>query len=202
MPVAERHSIVSAIDRWVLTHSLEAITAHEFVDEIRFCINISAHSLGDERFLEFVLHELNYRGVDPGITYFEISETATVANFDKAQKFISVLRGRGCGFVLDNFGSGLSSFAYLRNFPVDFIKIDGQFVQEMTQDPTQRALVEAINHVGHVMQIRTIAEAIESEESLQLIRQMKVDYAQGDGIAKPMPLDEIVRQRSSRSTVA
>jgi diguanylate cyclase (GGDEF)-like protein/PAS domain S-box-containing protein len=202
MPVAERHSIVSAIDRWVLTHSLEAVTGRDLVDDVRFCINISAHSLSDDRFLEFVLHELSYRGVDPRSIYFEISETATVANFDKAQKFISVLRSRGCGFVLDNFGSGLSSFAYLRNFPVDFIKIDGQFVQNLTKDPTQRALVESINHVGHVMQIRTIAEAIESQESLQVIRQMKVDYAQGDGISQPVSLDEVVRQRSSRSTVA
>ncbi|MGB5688988.1 MAG: EAL domain-containing protein, partial [Woeseiaceae bacterium] len=202
MPVAERHSIVSAIDRWVLTHSLEAVTARDLVDGVRFSINISAHSLSDDRFLEFVLHELSYRGVDPRIIYFEISETATVSNFDSAQKFISVLRDRGCGFVLDNFGSGLSSFAYLRNFPVDFIKIDGQFVQDLTKDPTQRALVESINHVGHVMQIRTIAEAIEDQESLRVVRQMKVDYAQGNGISRPVSLDDVVHQRSSRSTVA
>lgn len=202
MPVAERHSIVSAIDRWVLTHSLETITEHDLEDALRFSINISAHSLSDDRFLEFVLHELSYRGVDPRRLYFEISETATVANFDRAQKFISVLKGRGCGFILDNFGTGLSSFAYLRNFPVDFIKIDGQFVRDLTKDATQRALVESINHVGHVMQIRTIADSVESAHSLQIVRQMNVDYAQGPGIALPEPLTDTLFRRSSRSASA
>ena len=201
IPVAERHRIVSAIDRWVLTHSLEAIAQGQSESSTLFCINISGHSLGDDRFLEFVLHELSYRGVDPKNIYFEITETATVANFDKARRFISVLRGRGCGFVLDDFGTGLSSFAYLRNFPVDFIKIDGQFVQGLTKDPTQRALVESINHVGHVMQIKTIAEAVESPEILEAVREMHVDYAQGFGIARPAPLDDLLRIKKTESSI-
>ena len=202
IPVAERHGIVSAIDRWVLTRSLAAIAENSGHDEINFCLNISAHSLTDDRFLEFVLHELGNRDIEPGNIYFEITETATVANLDKAQRFISVLKGQGCGFVLDNFGSGLSSFAYLRSFPVDFIKIDGQFAQGLTTDPTQRALVESINHVGHVMQIKTIAAAVESREALQAVRDMKVDYAQGDGISPPVPLDKLLHTPASRSTVA
>jgi EAL domain-containing protein (putative c-di-GMP-specific phosphodiesterase class I) len=105
---------------------------------------------------------------------------------------MSVLKGRGCRFVLDDFGSGLSSFSYRRNFPVDFIKIDGQFVRGIARDPIQRALVESINHVGHVMQMKTIAEWVEDDEILALTRLMNVDYVQGFGIARPRPLTRIL----------
>ena len=192
IPVAEQHRIVSAVDRWVLTHSFTMLADPTVAGSPRCCLNISGHSLGDDRFLEFVLHELSYRGVEPRNVLFEITETATVANFEKAQRFISVLRDRGCGFVLDDFGSGLSSFAYLRNFPVDFIKIDGQFVRGLTQDSTQKALVESINHVGHVMQIKTIAESVEDTPTLEALREMKVDFAQGHEIAHPLPLQEVL----------
>ena len=203
IPVAERHRIVSAIDRWVLTQTLESVagaSSDSGGNSEIFAVNISGQSLADDRFLEFVLHELSYRGVEPGRVCFEITETATVANFDRAQRFISVLKERGCRFVLDDFGSGLSSFAYLRNFPVDFIKIDGQFVQGMTKDPTQKALVESINHVGHVMQIKTIAEAIEDDATLEAVRLMDVDYAQGHGIAMPVPLAQILELGQSKTS--
>lgn len=195
IPIAERHRIVAAIDRLVLTRTLETIAEHRRRrpdDTTLFSINVSGQSLSHDRFLEFVLHELSYRGVEPAQICFEITETATITNFKEAQRFISVLKGRGCGFVLDDFGSGLSSFAYLRNFPVDFIKIDGQFVQGIAKDPTQRALVESINHVGHVMQIKTIAEAVEDADSLQAVRAMRVDYAQGHGVSREQPLDELL----------
>ncbi len=194
IPVAERHRIVSAIDRWVLTHCFTMLADASTPTLPRCCVNISGHSLGDDRFLEFVLHELSYRGAEPRNLFFEITETATVTNFEKAQRFISVLRDRGCGFVLDDFGSGLSSFAYLRNFPVDYIKIDGQFVRGLCRDSTQRALVESINHVGHVMQIRTIAESVEDADTLTALREMKVDCVQGHHIAHPVPLAELLGQ--------
>ncbi len=200
LPVAERHSIVSAIDRWVLTHALENLGDSRLRPETRFSLNISAHSLNDDRFLEYVLHELSYRGVDPRSIYFEISETTSVNSYDRAQKFIAVLRERGCGFILDSFGAGLSSFSYLRNFPVDFIKIDGQFVKEMSKDATQRALVETINHVGHVMHIRTIAEAVESDDALTALRGMRVDYAQGNSISPPLPLVDLLQPQNYRSS--
>ena len=195
IPVAERHKIITAIDRWVLTQCFTMIADPAVDSPPRCCVNISGHSLGDDRFLEFVLHELSYRGAEPRSLFFEITETATVANFEKAQRFISVLRDRGCGFVLDDFGSGLSSFAYLRNFPVDFIKIDGQFVRGLSSDTTQRALVESINHVGHVMQIKTIAESVEDSETLDILREMRVDYAQGHEIAHPVPFQEVLTAR-------
>ena len=198
IPLAERHRLASAIDRWVLRKTLEALT-----DRIRevgredtlISINVSGQSVGDERFLEFVLQELNDRSAPTERLCFEITETATISSFDRAQRFISVLKGQGCRFVLDDFGSGLSSFAYLRNFPVDFIKIDGHFVRGIAKDPIQRALVESINHVGHVMQMKTIAEWVEDDEILALSRLMNVDYVQGFGIARPERLDKVLQAR-------
>ena len=195
IPVAERHRIVTAVDRWVVNRAFEVIAERALLTELDptlFAINISGQSLGDDRFLEFILNQLTYRGLDPSQVCIEITETATIESFDRADRFISVLKGRGCRFVLDDFGSGLSSFAYLRKFPVDFIKIDGQFVLSLSTDPTHRALVEAINHVGHVMQIKTIAESVEQASSVEILRQMKVDYAQGHYFSIPTPVEEVL----------
>jgi len=194
IPLAERHRLASAIDQWVVRKTLTAMSdriAEVGPEDTLIAVNLSGQSVSDERFLEFVLQELTYRATPTERLCFEITETATVSNFDRAQRFISVLKGRGCRFVLDDFGSGLSSFAYLRNFPVDFIKIDGQFVRGIAKDPIQRALVESINHVGHVMQMKTIAEWVEDDEILALTRLMNVDYVQGFGIARPQPLAKI-----------
>ena len=202
IPLAERHRLASAIDQWVVRKTLAAISdrVHEFGDEdTLIAVNLSGQSVSDERFLEFVLQELNYRATPTERLCFEITETATVSHLDRAQRFISVLRGRGCRFVLDDFGSGLSSFSYLRNFPVDYIKIDGQFVRGIARDPIRRALVESINHVGHVMQMKTIAEWVEDDEILALTRLMNVDYVQGFGIARPQPLAKILEAEGVHS---
>lgn len=195
IPLAERHRLASPIDQWVVRNTLTVLS--DRINDIGnennlIAINISGQSVSDERFLEFVLQELNYRTTPTERLCFEITETAAVSNFDRAQRFISVLKGRGCRFVLDGFGSGLSSFSYLRNFPVEFIKIDGQFVRGMAKDPIQRALVESINHVGHVMQMKTIAAWVEDDEILALTRLMNVDYVQGSGIARPQPLSQVL----------
>lgn len=198
IPLAERHRLASAIDRWVLRKTLEALSdrmGEVGREDTLIAINVSGQSVGDERFLEFVLQELDDRSAPTERLCFEITETATISNFDRAQRFISVLKGKGCRFVLDDFGSGLSSFAYLRNFPVDFIKIDGHFVRGIAKDPIQRALVESINHVGHVMQMKTIAEWVEDDEILALSRLMNVDYVQGFGVARPERLDKVLRAR-------
>jgi len=195
IPLAERHRLASPIDQWVVRKTLTILSdrIHDVGNENNLiAINISGQSVSDERFLEFVLQELNYRSSPTERLCFEITETAAVSNFDRAQRFISVLKGRGCRFVLDGFGSGLSSFSYLRNFPVEFIKIDGQFVRGMAKDPIQRALVESINHVGHVMQMKTIAAWVEDDEILALTRLMNVDYVQGSGIARPQPLSQVL----------
>ena len=195
MPLAERHRLASPIDQWVVRNTLMTISnrSNDFGNEDSLiAINLSGQSVSDERFLEFVLQELNYQSTPTERLCFEITETATVSNFDRAQRFISVLKGRGCRFVLDDFGSGLSSFSYLRNFPVDFIKIGGQLVRGIAKDPIQRALVESINHVGHVMQMKTIAQWVEDDEILALTRLMNVDYVQGFGIARPQPFSSVL----------
>ena len=191
IPVAERHRLASAIDRWVVEAGLAHLARqreNHGGPEVSFAINLSGQSLGDENFLAYVVEQLDASGVPPRRLLFEITETASISHLGRATQFISVLRGKGCRFVLDDFGSGLSSFAYLRNLSVDFLKIDGQFVRRVARDPIHRALVESINHIGHVMQLKTIAEAVEDEETLEILRRMRVDYAQGYWIARPEPL--------------
>jgi diguanylate cyclase (GGDEF)-like protein/PAS domain S-box-containing protein len=190
IPVAERHRLASAIDRWVVEAGLSLLARRETGlagREVSLAINLSGQSLADESFLEFVAELLGASGI-AGRLLFEITETASISHLGRATQFISTLRGKGCRFVLDDFGSGLSSFGYLRNLPVDFLKIDGQFVRRLTRDPIRHALVESINHIGHVMQLKTIAEAVEDEETWEALARMRVDYAQGFWIARPKPL--------------
>ena len=132
--------------------------------------------------------ELDAAGVETRYICFEITETAAVAKLRSAQRFISTLRKRGCAFALDDFGSGLSSFAYLKRLPVDFLKIDGRFVRDIVTDPVDHAMVESINQLGHVMGVRTIGESVENADILTELRKLGVDYAQGFGIHRPEPL--------------
>jgi diguanylate cyclase (GGDEF)-like protein len=196
IPAAERYHLVPSIDRWVVHAAFEALalataTAQEASPGAAarcFAINLSGQSLGDDDFLDYVLAELAASGVDPAMLCFEITETAAVATLARAKRFISVLKGFGCRFVLDDFGTGLSSFAYLKNLAVDFLKIDGAFVRDVTESSVQRALVESINQIGHLMGIRTIAEGVEDPATLAALREIGVDYVQGYGVAPPEPL--------------
>jgi diguanylate cyclase (GGDEF)-like protein/PAS domain S-box-containing protein len=193
IPAAERYHLIPSIDRWVVHTALAALGPLAGADPDRdptslFAINLSGQSIGEESFLDYVVRELESSGLAPGRLCFEITETAAVGNLARATRFIAVLKERGCRFVLDDFGSGLSSFAYLKNLQVDFLKIDGEFVRDMTGSSIQRALVESINQIGHVMGIRTIAEAVEDETTLAAVREIGVDYAQGWAIAAPEPL--------------
>lgn len=186
IPAAERYNLMPAVDRWVVSATLAWLRQIPSSDTPPVCsINLSGRSLGDSRFLDFVLAEVGQAGIDPGQVSFEITETAAVANFAQAQQFVGALRRIGCRFALDDFGSGLSSFAYLKHLPVDYLKIDGHFVRDMGADPINLAMVEAINHLGHVMGIQTIAEYVESREVLEKLRALGVDYAQGFAIQRP-----------------
>ena len=139
--------------------------------------------------MSFVLHEIESSGVAPGRVHFEITETAAVTVSHNAREVIQALKDRGCRFLLDDFGSGWSSFAYLKTLPVDFLKIDGSLVRDMADDVLDEAMVRAINEIGHVLGIATIAEFVESEAVLERITALGVDYAQGYAIGRPAPID-------------
>lgn len=135
-----------------------------------------------------MLREIERSGVDPRRVCFEITETAAIANLTSALRFISALKSLGCRFVLDDFGSGFSSFAYLKNLPVDFLKIDASFTRQLPNDRIQRALVESMQQIGRVLGMKTIAEGVEDEATIGILRELGVDYAQGFALHRPEPL--------------
>jgi diguanylate cyclase (GGDEF)-like protein/PAS domain S-box-containing protein len=192
IPAAERYNLMPQIDRWVIRETL-ALLAHRMsgANPIVVAINVSGQSLGESSFLGFVIDAIDNSGVSPKQVCFEITETAAIANLQRAIQFISILRGMGCVFALDDFGSGLSSFNYLKNLQVDYLKLDGNFVKEMLNNPIDHALVEATNQIGHAMGIKTIAESVENQDVLDALRKIGVDYAQGYGIARPCPVEEL-----------
>jgi len=191
IPAAERYNLMPAIDRWVIGTAFSTLSQLRDTGELHsidLCaINISGASLGDEKVLEFVLQQFDNFGIPYSNICFEITETAAISVIAKAARFMHELGGLGCKFSLDDFGAGMSSFAYLKHLPVDYLKIDGAFVKDMASNPIDCAMVEAINGIGHVMGKRTIAEFVENEEVLAALRSIGVDYAQGYGIAKPKP---------------
>jgi diguanylate cyclase (GGDEF)-like protein/PAS domain S-box-containing protein len=191
IPAAERYNLMPAVDRWVVSHAFAWMQQASRAAVPRACsVNLSGRSLCESRFLEFVVSEIRRTGVDPVNITFEITETAAVANFAQAQQFIIALKRMGCRFALDDFGSGLSSFAYLKHLPVDYLKIDGNFVRDMANDQIDHAMVDAINQLGHVMGIQTIAEYVETREVLEKLKLVGVDYAQGFAIGYPVPIEE------------
>ncbi|MGB5475202.1 MAG: EAL domain-containing protein [Gammaproteobacteria bacterium] len=198
LPAAERYNLIVALDRWVVEETLQHLGRHaDLLGRLEFCtINLSGSSFGDDDFLAFMVDQLDRTRVPAGKLCFEITETAAVANLSKAIHFIRTLKEYGCRFALDDFGSGMSSFTYLKNLPVDFLKIDGNFVRDMARDPIDRAMVTAIHQVGSVMGIRTIAEFVENEEILAALREIGVDYAQGFGQSRPEPLEDILRSNA------
>jgi diguanylate cyclase (GGDEF)-like protein len=191
IPAAERYNLMPAIDRWVIRSAFATISREQAEGGAVFeicAINISGGSIGDEGFLGYVREQFaHFPAVPPQSICFEITETAAIARLDKATHFIDELKSLGCRFSLDDFGAGMSSFAYLKHLPVDFLKIDGGFVKNMADDPIDRAMVEAINSVGHITGKQTIAEFVDGERVIALLREIGVDFAQGYGVAKPRP---------------
>ena len=190
IPAAERYNLMPEIDRWVIQGVCEWIRAHDDPDDgLIYNINLSGASVSDCRNLrDFVIDTFREQGVAAERVCFEITETAAVRNLVEATELIGELRKLGFRFALDDFGSGLSSFMYLKALPVDFLKIDGNFVRDMVSNPIDHAMVEAINRIGHVMQIRTVAEFVEDDAILGQLRALGVDYGQGFGLDRPRPL--------------
>ena len=186
LSIAERYNLAYQLDTWVVNATLEWLAANR---DISATVNVSGMSIASDDFLQFVLDALERIDIELDRLCFEITETAAIENMSKANYFITRLSERGCRFALDDFGSGLSSFAYLKTLPVDYLKIDGFFVRDMTEDQINYELVKSINDIGHVMGKKTIAEFVESQETLQALREIGVDYAQGFGIARPKPIE-------------
>ena len=185
---AERYGLMSDIDRWVIEHSFEILASGtDLLPAIS--INLSGLSLTQKGMSQFISDCQMRYGIDPGRVCLEVTETAAIANLSHAIAFMHDLKARGFKFALDDFGSGLSSFAYLKNLPVDFLKIDGSFVYDMCADPIDLAMVQAINGIGHTMGIRTVAEYVNDEKTLAALREMGVDYVQGYYIAMPTLLE-------------
>jgi diguanylate cyclase (GGDEF)-like protein/PAS domain S-box-containing protein len=203
IPAAERYNVMPSIDRWVVRQALDRLV-HRIgagVKPFTIAVNLSGTSLNDERFLEFLITELSNNELVAGAMCFEITETAAIANLGNVVYFMRELKARGCHFALDDFGSGLSSFMYLKTLPVDYLKIDGQFVENVTRDRVDRSMVEAISQVGKTMGIQTIAERVESAEVLAELGRLGVGYAQGFHIAKPRTTKEspYLREPSRKS---
>jgi len=199
IPAAERYNVMPSIDRWVVRQALDRLV-HRIgagVKPFTIAVNLSGTSLNDERFLEYLIAELSSNELAAGAMCFEITETAAIANLGNVVYFMRELKARGCHFALDDFGSGLSSFMYLKTLPVDYLKIDGQFVENVTRDRVDRSMVEAISQVGKTMGIQTIAERVESAEVLAELRRLGVGYAQGFHIARPRSTKEFPYLRES-----
>jgi diguanylate cyclase (GGDEF)-like protein/PAS domain S-box-containing protein len=199
IPAAERYGIMTNIDRWVI-RTLFSVKGMEWRErwnertargadhELLYSINLSGASISDDDFLDFLREQIRLYQVPPQILCFEITETAAITNLHKAVHFMQDLKDLGCRFALDDFGSGMSSFAYLKNLPVDFLKIDGAFIVDMLHDPVDLALVDAINRVAHILGMRTIAESVESDAIMDKLKNLRVDYVQGYAVGKPESL--------------
>ncbi|MEW9898962.1 EAL domain-containing protein [Chitinivorax sp. PXF-14] len=194
IPAAERYNLMPAIDRWIVRHVFDFLAENRTrLPKIAVCaINLSGASIGDDGFLAILKPMFDEYRIPHGMICFEVTETAAIANLNRASQFVRELKSLGCRFALDDFGSGMSSFGYLKHLPVDYLKIDGGFVKDMLQDPIDTAMVEAINSIGHVMGLKTIAEFVENDGILARLQSIGVDFAQGYGIAKPLPIDTLI----------
>lgn len=194
IPAAERFNLMPSIDRWVIRKLFDSIRTIALEDQHNlpmFSINLSGASLTDEHLLTEVQGLLSQSPLPANRLCFEITETAAISNLAQAIRFITEIKHLGCYFSLDDFGSGFSSFGYLKNIPVDFLKIDGHFVKDMVDNPINRAFVESINQIGHVMGLTTIAEFVENDAILEMLKEVGVDYAQGYGIDRPKQFSEL-----------
>ncbi|MET0025999.1 MAG: EAL domain-containing protein [Candidatus Thiodiazotropha sp.] len=200
IPAAERYNIMVNLDRWVIRNTFQWLAQNPTrLEELGLCaINLSGQSLSDATLHEYILEQLREFRLPAEKISFEITETAVVSRLDQATRFISLLKRRGFRFALDDFGTGMSSFAYLKHLPVDYLKIDGSFVRNILHDRVDRAMVESINQIGHLMGLQTIAEYVENDLILEQLIEIGVDYVQGYGVVRPSPLTQVGSSGRSR----
>lgn len=198
LSAAEYYSMMPTLDRWVVKNVLEEISnIPEQTPLPVFAINLSGQSLNDPRFLDYVIQEVKNSEVDPQMLCFEITEQVAVEDLSLVNTFISSLKSLGSKFSLDDFGTGMSSYSYLRSLDVDYLKIDGSFVKNIADDEVAKAMVQSINQIGHTMNLKVIAEYVENEKILEILREMGVDYGQGYQILRPTPLKDILKQHQT-----
>lgn len=199
IPAAEYYSMMPRLDRWVvrtLLRYLQDITQTTPIPV--FAVNLSGQSLDEPDFLQFVLDEIKSANIPPAMICFEITERVAIHNLDLAENFIDTLKKLGCSFSLDDFGTGVSSFSYLKSLPVDYLKIDGSFIKEIITDEIAQAMVRSVNQVGHMMGVQVIAEYVENDRVIQLLREIGVDFGQGYGISKPIPIDAVIAKHENK----
>jgi len=199
IPAAERYDLMGSLDRWVIENALiergEALAA---IKDIAISINLSANSLNDPLFWPFLKTTLEASRLPPEQVNFEITETALINNIDSARNFMTTIRQAGHKLILDDFGTGLSSFTYLKQFPVDGLKIDGSFICHIKDNPVDRVIVEAINEICHKLGIKTVAEFVEDAETLEIVKNIGIDHAQGYVVGRPVPLDMMIEDHAER----
>jgi EAL domain-containing protein (putative c-di-GMP-specific phosphodiesterase class I) len=197
LPVAERFDLVQDIDRWVVNRAIELLGERLRVgDDVRFEVNLSAKSLGQADLPAQIARQLAAHDVDPSRLIFEVTETAAIGNLDRAKQFADRLGELGCGFALDDFGAGFASFYYLKHLPFDYLKIDGEFVESLTQSTTNQLVVQSLVTIARGLGKQTIAEYVGDEATVELLREYGVDFAQGFHLGRPRPVAEIEPSRS------
>jgi len=194
MPAAERYGLMLEIDRWVINKVFEFMGRDDPADPIKstdrvIAINLSSDSINDGTLLDYILQKKAKHNISLTNVCFEVTETVAISNLSKATVFINELKNYGCQFALDDFGSGLSSFSYLKNLPVNYLKIDGSFVKDVSRDEIDRAMVESIQQIGKVMKLRTIAKHVEDEQTLKILREIGIDCAQGYYLGRPEAIE-------------
>ncbi len=201
LPAAERFGLITKVDQWVVNKALTWLAQHPAkLNKLHVCaINLSGQTLGNNEFLLNLVKTLDESQVPPEKICFEITETSAVANLANAIRFMKKLHEKGCLFALDDFGSGVSSFGYLKNLPVDYLKIDGSFVKDIRTDKIDRAMVKSITEIGQIMGKKTIAEFVENDAILRVLKKLGVDYAQGYGIGKPRALYRVRKSKRKKT---
>ena len=188
--IAERLDLIQEIDRWVVTRAVELLARMQAGgDDVVLEVNLSAKSITDPDLPTLIKSLIEEHKVDPSGLVFEMTETAAIVNIERAKRFASFLHELGCEFALDDFGAGFASFYYLKHFAFDYLKIDGEFIEDLSASSTNQLLVRALVDIAHGLGKQTIAEFVEDEATLKLLKKLGVDYVQGFHVARPAPIE-------------